>query len=466
MDKPDGRRKLQTQPIALAGGLGVLAGGVGGLSLAFLVVPDVTGILVVAPHKLISLLAAAIGIAALGLVDDLVNLRARQKLLGQLACVLLLVLPGEYQINEITLFGQILTLGVLAVPVTVCWFLAAINAINLLDGMDGLLGTVGVIIFTALAAMAMMAGEPMTALIAVAGAGALAGFLVFNMPPATIYLGDCGSMLIGLVVAALAISASLKGPAVAILAPSALLVLPILDTTAAVVRRKLTGRGLAAADRGHLHHEMLRSGKSRGRVLLITTTLGLIGAVGGLVGLYHQNDFIALGSGAAVVAILLATGWFGLAEVRLVRERAAAFVRAARAGGDVSVAVRLQGTAEWAGLWNDLITAAEDMMLQSLRLDVNAPAWHEAFHGRWDRADSRITTVGPAGAWKLELPVYGHGQVIGRLAVAGPPGVAPVGDQLARLSDLLLAAETILAAPVRPGSASLSDEGRLVVVGV
>ena len=344
------------------------------------------------------------------------------------------------------------------------WFLAAINAINLLDGMDGLLGTVGLIILTALAAMATLAGETTTALIAVAGAGALAGFLVYNLPPATIYLGDCGSMLIGLVVAALAISASLKGPAVAILAPSALLVLPILDTFAAVVRRKLTGRGLAAADRGHMHHEMLRSGKSRGRVLLITTTLGVIGALGGLAALHRQNDFLALGSGAAVVAILLATGWFGLAEVRLVKERAAAMVRSARAGGDVSVAVRLQGTAEWAGLWNDLITAAEETRLQSLRLDVNAPAWHEAFHGRWDRADSRVLVGGPAGVWRLELPVYGHGQIIGRLVVAGLPGVAPVGDQLGRLSELLLATETILAAP-KPAAAP-SEEGRLAVVGV
>ncbi len=447
VDRPDGRRKLQTQPVALAGGLGVLAGAALGLFAAAGSDPEVAAALAGDPARVVALAAGCVGIAALGLVDDLVNLRARHKVLGQLLAALVLVVPGGYCIDRVTLFGQVVELGTLAVPVTCLWFLAAINAVNLLDGMDGLLGTVGVIVLTALAAMAAVVGDsPLTLYVAVAGAGTLAGFLVFNLPPASVYLGDCGSMVIGLVIAALAISASLKGPAVAILAPTALLVLPILDTSAAVVRRKLTGRGLAAADRGHLHHEMLRSGKSRGRVLGITTVLGTIGAAGGVVGLAQQNDFFALGAGAAVLAILLATGWFGLAEVRLIRGRAGAMLRSAGGRADsVQLSVRLQGTAAWAGLWSDLTRAAEEESLQSLRLDVNAPAWHEAFHARWDRSDSGAgPPPDPLAVWRLELPVYGHGQVIGKLTVVGRPGVAPIDVQLARLSGLLHDAETLL----------------------
>lgn len=451
VDRPDGRRKLQARPVALAGGLGVLAGAVAGLAAVAWAVPAVHDILAFDPRKLVALAAAAAGIAALGLVDDLINLRARHKLLGQLAAVLVLAVPGGFCIDQVTAFGQTVELGVLAVPLTCLWFLGAINAINLLDGMDGLLGSIGIIVLAALAGMAGMVGDPpavLTLLLAVAGAGALAGFLVFNLPPASVYLGDCGSMLIGLVVAALAISASLKGPAVAILAPAALLVLPILDTTAAIVRRKLTGRGLAAADRGHLHHLMLRTGMSRVRVLAATTTLGVIGAAGGVAGLSQQNDLFAVGAGAAVLAILLATGWFGLAEVRLIGQRAGAVLRTARGRTDcIQMSVRLQGTAEWAGLWRELVAAADDLQLQSLRLDVNAPAWHEAFHGRWDRAGGR---AGPGGAWRLELPVYGHGQIVGRLVVAGRPGADPVDAQLTRLSAVLRATETILAPPPRP----------------
>jgi len=261
--------------------------------------------------------------------------------------------------------------------------------------------------------------------------------------------------LIGLVVAALAISASLKGPAVAILAPAALLVLPILDTTAAVIRRKLTGRGLAAADRGHLHHLMLRSGMSRLRVLLITTTLGIIGAAGGVVGLTQQNDFFALGAGAAVVAILLATGWFGLAEVRLIGQRAGAVLRTARGRADCDEwNSRLQGTADWAGLWRELIAAAEDLQLQSLRLDVNAPAWHEDFHGRWDRADSRVGLAGLAGVSRVEVPVYGHGHVVGKLVFTRLAGPDPLDAQLTRLNAVLRATETLLTPPPRPALAA------------
>jgi len=449
VDRPDGRRKLQTQPVALAGGLGVLAGAIAGLVAAAWAMPAVYEVLAAVPQKLVALAAAAAGIAALGLVDDLINLRARYKVVGQLAAILVLTVPGGFCIDQVAAFGQTVELGVLAVPFTCLWFLGAINAINLLDGMDGLLGTVGLIILAALAGMAGLVGDTSaTLLLAVAGAGALAGFLVFNLPPASIYLGDCGSMLIGMVVAALAISASLKGPAVAILAPAALLILPIVDTTAAVVRRKLTGRGLAAADRGHLHHRMLRGGMSRGRVLVVTTILGVIGAAGGVAGLSQQNDFFAVGAGLAVLAILLATGWFGWAEVRLIGQRAGAVLQVARGRTDCrESAVQLQGTADWDGLWRELIAAAEDYRLQSLRLDVNAPAWHEAFHGRWDRADSQVGLAGLTGVWKLELPVYGHGQIVGKLVVAGLPGADPVAAQLIRLSAVLRATETILAPP-------------------
>ena len=125
---------------------------------------------------------------------------------------------------------------------------------NLIDGMDGLLGIVGGIALASLAVIVAMTGHVFAATVALALAGAVLGFLWWNLPPATVYMGDSGSMLIGLVIGAVAIPTSLKGPAtVALSAPLAILVLPIFDTTAAVVRRKLTGRGLATADRGHLH---------------------------------------------------------------------------------------------------------------------------------------------------------------------------------------------------------------------
>ncbi len=449
VDRPDGRRKLQSGPVAVAGGIAVFFAVVFALLIAANLMEPVESAVVSAPQKTLALLVAAFVIAALGLVDDLVNLRARHKIVGQLGAVLILVVPGGFLIEQVTVFGHVMILGSFAIPVTVFWFLGAINAINLLDGMDGLLGTIGCIIFSTIAFMALAGGHQFEGWVALAMVGALGGFLCFNLPPATVYLGDCGSMLIGLIIAALAISASLKGPAVAILAPSALLVLPLLDTTAAIIRRKLTGRGLAVADRGHLHHEMLRRLLNRWWVLCITTALGVIGAVGALAG--AVNDWYAIVSAAIVVLILLTTGLFGIAEVKLIKQRATAYFHVARGKRDtVELSVQLQGDAEWSGLWRQLVTAADELKLQSLRLDVNAPAWHEAFHGRWDRSDSRRDLTAHSSVWKLEIPVYGYNQIIGRLLIAGMETKVPVDDQLAHLSRILHATETILTPPPHP----------------
>jgi UDP-GlcNAc:undecaprenyl-phosphate/decaprenyl-phosphate GlcNAc-1-phosphate transferase len=440
VDRPDGRRKLQTRPVAVAGGVGVLVAAVAALAVGAALVPDVGLALRDNPARTFSLLAAALMVAGVGLLDDLASLRARYKLVGQLAAILPLIFLGGFRIEFISVLGSSVTLGYLAVPVTIFWFLAAINALNLLDGMDGLLGTVGLIILAALAWMAFAAAHPFAGWVAVALVGSLLGFLRYNLPPASVYLGDCGSMLIGLAVGALALEACLKGPAVAIVAPAALLVLPILDTTAAIVRRKLTGRGLAVSDRGHLHHMMLRRGLTRGRVLAVVAVLGVVAAGGALTGTFLQNDLFAVLSVVVVVVILLVSGLFGSAEVRLIKERASAVYRAAMRGGShVELSVRLQGTGNWAEVWKRLVGQADELGLRSVRLDVNAPAWHEGFHGRWDR---KSQAGDPLGLWRLDLPVFGHGQLIGRLTVAGErTDDAPVADQFARLARTVAAVE-------------------------
>ena len=440
VDRPDGRRKLQTRPVAVAGGVGVLIAAVAALTVGAVVVPDVSRALMDNPARTFSLLAAALVVAGVGLLDDLTDLRARYKLAGQLAAILPLVLVGGFRIEFISVLGTSVQLGYLATPVTIFWFLAAINALNLLDGMDGLLGTVGLIILGALAWMAFAAAHPFAGWVAVALVGSLLGFLRYNLPPASVYLGDCGSMLIGLAVGALALEACLKGPAVAIVTPAALLVLPILDTTAAIVRRKLTGRGLAVSDRGHMHHMMLRRGLTRGRVLAVVAVLGVVAAGGALTGTFLQNDLFAVLSTVVVVLILLVSGLFGTAEVRLIKERAVAAYRATvRGGRHIELSVRLQGTGNWAEVWQRLVAQADELGLRSVRLDVNAPAWHEGFHGRWDR---KFQAADPLGTWRLELPVFGHGQLIGRLSVSGERADdAPVADQFARLARTVAAVE-------------------------
>jgi UDP-GlcNAc:undecaprenyl-phosphate GlcNAc-1-phosphate transferase len=451
VDPPDRRRKTQVAAVPTGGGVAVLFAALAALGAVSLFEPDVAAALTADPRKSLALLAAAVLIAGVGLLDDRYNLRARYKLLGQTGAILVLVVGGDFVIHRVSVLGWAVELGPSGVAVTTLWLLACVNALNLIDGMDGLLGTVGGIALVSLAIIAALTGNLFAAAVALALAGAVFGFLWWNLPPATIYMGDAGSMLIGLVVGAVAIPASLKGPAtIALGAPLAILVLPMFDTTAAVVRRKLTGRGLATTDRGHLHHVLMRNGLTPRRVLVIVAVLGLVAAGGALASTALHNDLFALVAGGGVVVALVAGKLFGNAELRLIHKRIAASVRGLWPSRvrPWEMAVRLQGTADWDDVWEDIVGVAAELNLQSLSLDVNAPAMHENYHARW---------TNPASApddnlWRLEIPLFGgRGVPIGRLAVAGRrDDDQPLADTLLTLTKIVETAELRAAEATAP----------------
>lgn len=456
LDAPDGHRKLQEKPIPVAGGVAVLLAAGLTLLIMSLVVPSIGQLLIdEAPHA-VPLLAASVLIVLVGLADDRFNLRARYKLLGQVLAILVLVIPGGFVIHQISVFGLTLQLGVFAIPFTVLWLLACVNALNLIDGMDGLLGTVGGIALVSLAVLAIMMAKPFAAIVALALAGAVFGFLWWNLPPATIYMGDAGSMLIGLVIGALAIPASLKGPAtVALGAPLAILVLPMFDTTAAVIRRKLTGRGLATSDRGHLHHVLQRNGLTTWRVLMVVAVLGLVAATGALASIALQNDVFALVAAGGVVVSLVVGKLFGHTELRLLHKRALATARnwwpLGRTNQPWQLEVRLQGTAKWEHVWEDLTGCAPALNVQTLCLDVNAPAMYESYHARWDRAEA----IPEGYLCRLEIPLFGHGLPIGRLTVTlGRLDDQPLTDTLQLLAKIIETAEVRTATVTAPLSSA------------
>jgi UDP-GlcNAc:undecaprenyl-phosphate/decaprenyl-phosphate GlcNAc-1-phosphate transferase len=443
VDRPDGRRKIQVKPIPLAGGIGVLCSCIVTLVIMSLVSQDIRDDLVQRKEFVISLAVAAIIIGAIGVLDDKNNLRARYKLMGQILASFVMMFPGGLVIHSISFMSWSINLGLLEYPLTLFWFLASINALNLLDGLDGLLGTVGVIVFTTLAAMCTVTSHMATCWIAIAMVGSLLGFLRYNLPPASVYLGDCGSMLIGLGVASIAISSSLKGPTVAIVAPIALLILPVIDTSAAIIRRRLTGRGIAVPDRGHFHHVLLRAGFSNRRILMLVSFLGIIAGGGALFSTFMKNDLFSIAAAIAIVMILVLAGLFGNAEYRLMREQAITLFRKARSDGShVETEVRLHGTGEWNIVWKDVTAAAEQLNLRTICLDVNAPAWHEDYHVRWDRIGK---SDAPYLQWRAEIPLFGHGQSIGRLTVIGPRDESSISEKLSVLAQIVEAAEAHMA---------------------
>ena len=162
------------------------------------------------------------------------------------------------------------------------WLVGITNAINLLDGLDGLLAGVAAISSALFFLISLAQGQYLVALLLAAMCGSTLGFLRDNFNPARIFMGDTGSLFIGMLFASLSIMGSLKtNTTVAVLVTAFVMALPILDTSMAIVRRLLKGQHIFAADKEHLHHKLLRRGLSqRQAVLLIYAVNGLLGLTG------------------------------------------------------------------------------------------------------------------------------------------------------------------------------------------
>jgi UDP-GlcNAc:undecaprenyl-phosphate GlcNAc-1-phosphate transferase len=443
VDHPDGRRKMHERPVAVAGGLILFASmtvalfaAVAVLGLDWFAVPEVW--VTFGASDLVGLALASLLICGLGMADDFHWLRVRHKFLGQILAALVVIACGV-EIEHIRLFGWTIELGILSIPFTLFLLLGAINSLNLIDGMDGLLSTVGVIVSLAVAGMALQVGQWLAACVALSLAGALLGFLRYNLPPATIFLGDSGSMLIGLVLGVLAIKSSLKTPTtVALMAPAALLTIPIFDTFVAILRRKLTGRSIYSTDRAHLHHCLLSRGLSRWRVLCLVAGFCLLTGIGALLSLALNNELFALLSSLAVVTILVACRLFGHTELRLLRQRVqslvGSFLRGPAEGEARQLEVRLQGSVEWSELWLNITACGQLLNLRTIRLDVNAPAIFEGYHASWQRAQGQADE---ATSWRAEIPLVARGQAIGRLQVVGEQDEEPVWQKIATLAKLV-----------------------------
>lgn len=438
-DMPDGRRKLHKDAIPLAGGIAVFLAATVVLAGMLWIPNPWTEQLGDSWHKLLTLGAAGLVIVAVGAADDRFRLRGRQKLLGQLVAVAVLI-AGGLVIRRVELFGWSLELGLLSVPFTGFWLLGATNAVNLLDGIDGLATVVGIILAATVAAMAAMTLHPDVAVVALVFAGCLIGFLRFNFPPASVFLGDAGSMLIGLMVGALAIHASCKGPGTVLLAaPAAACTIPIFDSAAAIVRRRLTGRSIYTTDRGHLHHRLMDRLGSNHRVLGWVALASLFTSSAALLSVSMKSDIIALLSLLAVVSIFIATGVFGRAELLLLGSRLHDVGQSLIPVGNGNLkrvrqsTVRFQGSHCWEELWAELVQAAGELALSEIRLDVNLPAAQEGYHACW-----RLPCFDEvAPCWQLDVPLVVGQYPIGRVRAACVSEGRQPADGIRRILEVL-----------------------------
>ena len=321
IDIPKDDRRVHTRPIPRIGGVAMFLG----ISITAIIVTatgifqpgminETTGKVImdwnlefVVENRLnptLGIVAGGAIIFVMGFIDDLKNLSPKIKLLGQIAAASFVYAVGV-KIKFVSIFFGNNTTNFSEITcyiVTVLWIVAITNTINLVDGLDGLAAGVIAIASLCIAYVGYIFGYYIGALPMLAIAGSAMGFLPYNFYPAKTFMGDCGSQYLGFMLASFSIVGSVKSATVvAVLVPGLALSLPIIDTLLAIIRRAVSGKPIMQADKGHLHHRLLRAGMGQRRTVLCL--YGVCGVMGTAAVLFSRELYVET-IGLFAVAVL------------------------------------------------------------------------------------------------------------------------------------------------------------------
>lgn len=265
LDYPTDRR-IHPDPVPRLGGVGMF--------ISFLIA-EIVGMLYF-PHLIAGLGRELVGIVlglfiifGGGLIDDLYELKPYQKLIFQAAAAAVTIYFG-YQVRILTVpFKGTIAIGSWGIPITFLWIIGLINAMNFLDGMDGLAAGVGFIIATTFFISGMIFSTDFPILMACGLMGVTAGFLRYNYPPASIFMGDSGAMMLGYMFAVISVIWPKSLATITMTVPIVALGVPIFETSTTIIRRLITGKSIYKADTKHIFHFLTSSGLSRVKTLWI-----------------------------------------------------------------------------------------------------------------------------------------------------------------------------------------------------
>jgi UDP-GlcNAc:undecaprenyl-phosphate GlcNAc-1-phosphate transferase len=282
LDEPQDERRVHQRAVPRLGGVGIFISMM--LSIAALSFVDNLLTQSIYPYwsKLLVILGPATLIFVLGVYDDMRGASAAFKFIFQaLAATLFFVLGGRIEALGIPFTGNVELPLALSFALTLLWTIGVTNAFNLIDGMDGLAAGSALFASLVILVVALVFGHAMVAVIAIILSGALIGFLRYNFNPASIFLGDSGSLLIGFTLATLSIQGSQKAStAIAVAIPILTFGVPVIDTGFTLIRRFISGMPLLEGDREHIHHMLLDRGWSQRRVVFVlygaSALLGLL----------------------------------------------------------------------------------------------------------------------------------------------------------------------------------------------
>lgn len=304
VDLPGEERRMHSTPVPRVGGIAILLA----YLIALLVLALVDRLWTDLPNSefpiVEKLIPAVLIIFGVGILDDLRGLKPWQKFCGQLLAA------------GMAIWGGVLVDGVarfefpvyVAIPLTVIWIVGCANAVNLIDGMDGLAAGVGLFATLTMLLAGMLEGNILLTLAVAPLAGALLGFLRFNFNPATVFLGDSGSLTIGFLLGCFGAIWSQKSATVlGITAPLMALAIPLLDTALSIVRRFLNMKPIWEADRGHIHHRLVDRGMTPRKATLVLYAAAGLGAVLSIFQSAAEDSYAGL-----ILILFCVAAWIGV----------------------------------------------------------------------------------------------------------------------------------------------------------
>lgn len=256
-------RKVHKKPMPRLGGLGIYAG----FLLGYMLFSEHT-------YMMNSILIGSFILIITGIIDDIKPLKAYHKLVGQLIACLIVVLYGDVLLKDVSFFGIYLDFDIFSYPLTILFMLGCINCMNFIDGLDGLAAGISSIFFLTIGIIAFCQSKigldyTLALSITFVMLGSTGGFLVHNFYPAKIFMGDTGSMFLGYMMSIITILGFKSVMMSSMIIPLFILVVPILDTLFAIIRRKLKGESVTMPDKSHIHHLLLKKNFTQRQTVLI-----------------------------------------------------------------------------------------------------------------------------------------------------------------------------------------------------
>ena len=298
MDIPN-ERKVHKVPMPRLGGLSIFFG--------FLL-----GYMLFGEQSIVmnSILIASFVVILIGVFDDIKPLKASVKFIGQLVAACIIVFYGNIILRDVSAFGIYIDFGYFSIPFTIFFILGCINCMNLIDGLDGLAAGISSIYFATIGIIAIMQGKfGLDFLLTFIMLGSTLGFLVHNFNPATIFMGDSGSMFLGLIISVIALLGFKNVTMTSLIIPLLLLAIPILDTIFAIIRRTLKGEKISTPDKYHIHHQLLKRNLSQRQTVLAIYVINILFAIASIV--YVLKDaklgYIIYGILLAIVLVFILT---------------------------------------------------------------------------------------------------------------------------------------------------------------